>query len=299
MKITTISDELKRRYGHKVLKLSLSSGCTCPNRDGTKGWGGCSFCSEGGSGEFAALPAPPEVQIKQAKALVDGKFPSSLPASERKYIAYFQSFTNTYGDATRLEALYTEVIDRPEIVVLSLGTRPDCLPDEILEMLKRLNRKKPVWVELGLQTAHDDTAASFGRGYTLDVFEDAYRRLTDAGLEVIVHVILGLPGENKERMLDTICYLAKLKPALPGIKLHLLQILKGTLLEKQYLQQPFPLMTMEEYTDLVVECLKILPEETIIHRMTGDPPRRLLIAPEWSTDKKRVLNMLRSKIELA
>ena len=299
MKITTISDELKRRYGHKVLKLSLSSGCTCPTRDGTKGWGGCSFCSEGGSGEFASGWGPIAEQIEKAKALTDKKFPSALPASERQYIAYFQSFSNTYGSVGRLEPLYREVISRPEIVILSVGTRPDCLPDEMTDMLKRLHEEKPVWVELGLQTIHEGTAASFGRGYGLEIFEDAYRKLTDAGLEVIVHVILGLPGESREQMLETVRYLGGLKPVLGGIKLQLLQILKGTRLEEQYSRQPFPLMTMEEYTDLVVDCLRLLPEETVIHRMTGDPPRRLLAAPQWSTDKKRVLNMLKKKISLA
>ena len=290
---------MKETYGQKILKLSLSSGCTCPTRDGTKGRDGCSFCSAGGSGEFASSFAPVEEQMEKAKRLVDSKFPSSLPASQRRYIAYFQSFTNTYGDVSRLEKLYSDVLARPEIVVLSIATRPDCLPGEMVAMLGWLNRKKPVWVELGLQTIHESTAEAFGRGYTLDVFENAYRALTEAGLDVIVHVILGLPGETRKMMLETVRYLAGLDPVLSGIKLQLLQVLKGTRLERQYLAEPFPLMTREEYTDLVTDCLRLLPEETVIHRMTGDPPRRLLTAPEWCTDKKRVLNMLRRKIDAA
>lgn len=299
MEITTVSKALKQQYGSKVLKLSLSSGCTCPNRDGSLGRGGCSFCSEGGSGDFASSFAPVRKQIEAAKRRVDRKFPAALPPNERRYVAYFQSFTNTYGPVERLEPLYREVLSLPEIVTLSIGTRPDCLPYEMVCMLTRLNRVKPVWVELGLQTIHEKTAAAFGRGYSLDVFENAYQRLTAQGLTVIVHVILGLPGEDRQDMLETVRYLAGLRPVLPGIKLHLLHILKGTRLEKQYRQEPFPLMTMEEYTDLVVSCLQLLPKETVIHRMTGDPPRKLLVAPKWSTDKKRVLNMLRQKIEAA
>ena len=299
MQIVTVSDILKRRYGTKVLKLSLSSGCSCPNRDGTVGLGGCSFCSEGGSGEFAAPFLSVKEQIRCAKALTDKKFPASMPVSGRKYIAYFQSFSNTYGSVERLEPLYREVLGLPEIVILSVATRPDCLPDEMIDMIVRLDRIKPVWVELGLQTANEKTASSFGRGYTLDVFEEAYRKLTGAGITVIVHVILGLPGESREDMLNTVRYLSELHPALPGIKLQLLQILKGTRMETEYLRKPFPLMTMDAYTSLVVDCLKILPEGTVIHRMTGDPPRKLLTAPGWSTDKKQVLNMLRKKIEAA
>ena len=299
MQITTLSDMLKQKFGTKVLKLSLSSGCTCPTRDGTKGYGGCSFCSEGGSGDFAAPFAPIEQQLIHAKKQVDHKFPASLPSDARKYIAYFQSFTNTYGEVQRLEPLYREVIERPEIVILSIGTRPDCLPPEMIAMLENLNRTKPVWIELGLQTIHEKSAAAFGRGYSLNVFEDAYARLSGAGLPVIAHVILGLPGEQEEDMLDTVRYLAGLSPVLSGIKLQLLQVLKGTRLEQEYRKDPFPLMTMESYTDLIVRCLKLLPPETIIHRMTGDPPRSLLVGPGWCTDKKKVLNLLRRKIAAA
>ena len=286
-----LSQALKEAHGEKVYRLSLSSGCTCPNRDGTLGTGGCTFCSEGGSGEFAAEPVPLKEQLEQAKARIQAK------TNAEKFIAYFQSFTNTYGDPRRLRKLYTEAILREEVVVLSLGTRPDCLPEEILKMLRELNEIKPVWVELGLQTIHERTAAAFGRGYTLDVFEEANRRLKNAGVSVIVHVILGLPGESREDMLDTVRYLAGTEPRIDGIKLQLLQVLKGTRLGEEYLKQPFPLMTMEEYTDLVAESIRLLPEETVIHRMTGDGPRKLLIAPEWTLHKKTVLNTINRKLK--
>ena len=282
---------LRQRFGCKVMKLALNGGFTCPGRDGTLGTRGCIFCSEGGSGEFAAEPVPLKEQLEQAKARIQAK------TNAEKFIAYFQSFTNTYGDPRRLRKLYTEAILREEVVVLSLGTRPDCLPEEILKMLRELNEIKPVWVELGLQTIHERTAAAFGRGYTLDVFEEANRRLKNAGVSVIVHVILGLPGESREDMLDTVRYLAGTEPRIDGIKLQLLQVLKGTRLGEEYLKQPFPLMTMEEYTDLVAESIRLLPEETVIHRMTGDGPRKLLIAPEWTLHKKTVLNTINRKLK--
>ena len=296
MTIRTISDELKEKYGRKVLKLSLSSGCTCPNRDGTLGWGGCSFCSEGGSGDFASSFAPLSEQIREAKKRVDHKFPADMPEEDRKYIAYFQSFTNTYGDPERLRKLYLEAVCRPEIAVLSVGTRPDCLGGDMVRMLSGLNRIKPVWVELGLQTVHEKTAERVGRGYPLAAFADAYQRLKEAGLTVVVHVILGLPGETEEDMLDTVRYLARLQPVLDGIKLQNLYVLSGTRLAAEFQEDPFPIMTMEEYTDLVVKCLKELPEGVVIHRLTGDAPKRLLIEPLWSGDKKRVMNLLNAKI---
>ena len=291
-----ISDELKKIYGQKVLKLSLSSGCTCPNRDGTVGTGGCAFCSEGGSGEFASPFAPLDKQIASAKALVDSKFPEDMPAEERRYIAYFQSFSNTYGPVERLGSLYLEAISRPEIVALSVGTRPDCLPDEMIEMLAGLNKLKPVWVELGLQTIHEETAREMNRGYELAVFEEAYRQLKKAGLTVIVHVIFGLPGESREDMLETVRYLSRLQPALDGIKLQNLQVLKGTALGERYLREPFPLMTMDEYVSLVADAVGLLPQETVVHRLTGDPPKELLIEPKWCLNKRRVLNALRSEL---
>ena len=218
-----------------------------------------------------------------------------------KYIAYFQSYTNTYGDVGRLRALYSEALAHPQIAALDLGTRPDCLPPEMIAMLRdlRVQYKKPVWIELGLQTIHEETARRIRRGYELIVFEDAYRRLKEAGFEVIVHVILGLPGETREDMLETVRYLSVLTPPLDGIKLQLLHILKGTELAREYEADPFPLFTLDSYCDLVVDCLKLLPPETVVHRLTGDGPKRLLIEPQWSADKKRVLNTLMKKIREA
>ena len=296
MNYITLSEHYRRRFGRKVYKLSLQSGCSCPNRDGNIGFGGCIFCSEGGSGDFAAPLLPIEEQIQIAKHRVEHKLPKDKSG---RYIAYFQSYTNTYGDVKRLSMLYRKTLLFPEIVGISIGTRPDCLPEEMLDMLSELNTIKPVTVELGLQTVHNKTAEKIHRGYNTDVFEKAYKSLTLRGIEVVVHVILGLPGENIADMLDTIDYLAELKPVLPGIKLQLLHILKDTALAAEYSKNHFPIFTMDEYTDLVVECIRRLPEETVIHRMTGDGPKSLLIAPEWSGDKKRVLNMLNRKLREA
>ncbi len=284
-----LSTFLKNKYGEKVYRLALSSGCGCPNRDGTCGTGGCTFCSEGGSGEFATTI------FEEAKEKIAGK------TDARKFIAYYQSFTNTYGDVERLKALYTDAIMRDEVVALSLGTRPDCLGPEVMDMLKELNGIKPVWIELGLQTIHDETARRVNRGYDLSVFTDAYKRLKNAGITVIVHVILGLPGESKEMMLDTVRFLSELTPELDGIKLQNLQILKGTVMYQEFLKategasSDFYVMSMEEYTDLVAECIALLPDNCVVHRMQGDGPRKLLVEPLWSLDKKRVLNMLNAK----
>lgn len=284
-----LSTFLKNKYGEKVYRLALSSGCGCPNRDGTCGTGGCTFCSEGGSGEFATTI------FEEAKEKIAGK------TDARKFIAYYQSFTNTYGDVERLKALYTDAIMRDEVVALSLGTRPDCLGSEVMDMLKELNGIKPVWIELGLQTIHDETARRVNRGYDLSVFTDAYKRLKNAGITVIVHVILGLPGESKEMMLDTVRFLSELTPELDGIKLQNLQILKGTVMYQEFLKategasSDFYVMSMEEYTDLVAECIALLPDNCVVHRMQGDGPRKLLVEPLWSLDKKRVLNMLNAK----
>lgn len=297
-----ISEVLKERYGTKVYRLALSSGATCPNRDGTcalpdgtRLFGGCTFCSEGGSGEFAAPYVPVPEQIENARRRVDPKIPARIPEKDRRYIAYFQSFTNTYGPAERFREMFEEAIAHPQVVALSVGTRPDCLPEETVDMLRSLKERygKEVWVELGLQTVSDETAVRIHRGYALPVFEDAYRRLTDAGLTVIVHVILYLPGENREDMLTTIRYLAGLAPPLHGVKLQLLNILRGTAMASEYEEAPFYLPTLDEYADLLRECLDLLPAETVVHRLTGDGPKKLLIAPLWAADKKRVINRLR------
>lgn len=288
MRLRFLSDVLKEKYGEKIYRLALSSGCTCPNRDGTAGTGGCTFCSEGGSGEFAAIPAPIGEQIEAAKKLVRAK------TKGEHFIAYFQSYTNTYGDLERLRALYTETAARDDIVILSIGTRPDCLSDDVIAMLSEINRIKPVWVELGLQTAHDATAERINRCYPRTVFEGAYQRLKDAGLTVIVHLIFGLPGESEADMLASVRYLAGLNPPPDGVKLQLLQILRGTKLGEEFLQNPWPVMTLPEYAELLMKALSLLPEETVIHRITGDGPKKLLIEPKWCADKKRVLNTLRA-----
>ena len=286
-----LSEVLRETYGEKVYKLSLSSGCTCPNRDGTLGFGGCTFCSEGGSGEFAAASAPIEKQLKEAKARIRKK------TDAKRFIAYFQSYTNTYGDLDRLEALYTETLRHEEIEILSLGTRPDCLGGDVLAMLQRLNAIKPVWIELGLQTIHERTAKAVHRGYDLASFERGYHALKALGLTVIVHVIFSLPCETKEDMLDTVRYLAALDPAPDGVKLQMLHVLRGTQLGAQYETAPFPLLGLEEYAELIAESVRILPEETVIHRLTGDAPGSLLIAPEWTRNKKRVLNAIQREIQ--
>lgn len=301
MNYLSFNDAMRARFGTKVYRLSLQSGCTCPNRDGTIGTGGCTFCSEGGSGDFAAPLLPIGEQIEEARKRVDAKISASIAPQDRRYIAYFQSYTNTYGDPERLRRVYSEALQHPQIVALDLGTRPDCLPPEMIAMLRGLRSEydKPVWIELGLQTIHEKTAGRINRGYKLEVFEDAYRRLKDEGFEVIVHVILGLPGESREDMLETVRYLSLLTPALDGIKLQLLHILKGTELAREYEADPFPLFTLDSYCDLVVDCLKLLPPQTVVHRLTGDGPKRLLIEPQWSADKKRVLNTLSRKIREA
>ena len=258
MNYLSFNDAMRARFGTKVYRLSLQSGCTCPNRDGTIGTGGCTFCSEGGSGDFAAPLLPIGEQIEEARKRVDAKISASIAPQDRRYIAYFQSYTNTYGDPERLRRVYSEALQHPQIVALDLGTRPDCLPPEMIAMLRDLRSEydKPVWIELGLQTIHEKTAGRINRGYKLEVFEDAYRRLKDEGFEVIVHVILGLPGESREDMLETVRYLSLLTPALDGIKLQLLHILKGTELAREYEADPFPLFTLDSYCDLVVDCLR-------------------------------------------
>lgn len=256
---------------------------------------GCSFCSSGGSGEFAGGSDRFEdidVQIDRAKELIAKK------TDAKSFIAYFQSYTNTYGDVDRLGKLYKSVIMRDDIEILSLGTRPDCLGGDVMDMLMELNAIKPVWIELGLQTIHEKTALRIDRGYGLEVFDAAYRRLKKAGISVIVHVIFGLPGESREDMLETVRYLSGLEPTLDGIKIQNLQILKGTRISEEYRRaSDFHVMSMEEYTDLVAQAIALLPKETVVHRMTGDGPRWLLEQPLWSLDKKRVLNMLTKKTE--
>ncbi len=288
----TLNRYLRETFGEKVYKLALDGGMSCPNRDGTIGTGGCIFCSVGGSGDFAeGRRGSVAEQLERAKARVRGKTDAA------KFIAYFQSYTNTYAPVEYLEKLFSDALAEESVVALSIGTRPDCLPDEVVDLLARLNRSKPVWVELGLQTIHAETARYIRRGYGLEVYEDALRRLKAAGLNVIVHVILGLPGESREMMLETIDYLAGAHRP-DGIKLQLLHVLEGTDLAAEYRAGKFAVMEMEEYFDLLFECLRRLPEDMVIHRLTGDGPKRTLIAPKWTADKKRVLNTLRRELEI-
>lgn len=298
--------ELKRQFGRKLYKLALDGGMTCPNRDGTLGTRGCIFCSEGGSGDFACSCADGMNEaIEAARKRVSRKMPPAgkntgegtqkRTGEEASYIAYFQSFTNTYAPVSYLDQLYGRAISHPDIALVSIGTRPDCLPPETVSLLSRYNRQKPVWVELGLQTIHPDTAAFIRRGYPLSVFEDALYRLKEAGLTVIVHLILGLPFETREQMLQSVSYLASLP--VDGVKLQLLHVLKGTDLADFYQADPFPLLTMEEYLDLVIDCVELLPPEITIHRITGDGPKNLLIAPQWSAHKRLVLNSLHKRFK--
>lgn len=290
-----LPDYCKEKFGTKVYRLALSSGATCPNRDGKVGVGGCSFCSEKGSGEFAIDVMDLDLQIERAKALISKKFPNSINTAERKYIAYFQSFSNTYGDTKRLIGLFERAINKDEVVALSIATRPDCFSEEMLNSLDRLNKIKPVWIELGLQTINENTARAFNRGYTLDVFEKTYTELKKRNFEVIVHMILGLPGESEEDMYATVKYLSK--KHIDGIKIHGLHILKGTRLASEYEKHPFKIMSLEEYTRVLINCLKLLQKDTVVHRMTGDGDKKILIEPQWSADKKRVLNYINKKIK--
>ncbi len=276
---------LKERFNSKIYKLALDEGMTCPNRDGTLGNKGCIFCSAGGSGDFAQKrDTSVSEQIKKAKERVKDKI------KDGKYIAYFQSYTNTYAPVSYLRELFFEAISEKDIVALSIGTRPDCLGEEVLDLLEELNNVKPVFVELGLQTVHERTAKFIRRGYPLSVYDAAAANLKKRGINVVTHVIIGLPDESKEDILATVRYVAD---KTDGIKLQLLHILKGTDLEEHYLRGEFKALTMEEYFSILKDCIRILPKNVVIHRLTGDAPKSLLVAPEWSADKKRVLNSMK------
>lgn len=276
---------LRNRFGCKVYKISINGGFTCPNRDGTCGTRGCIFCSAGGSGDFAEDPRLSVTQqIEKGKARVQNKIKSG------KYIAYFQAFTNTYAPVEVLRKKFTEAIEHPDIVMLSVATRPDCLPDDVIDLLAQLNTVKPVSVELGLQTIHQKSADYIRRGYDLSCFDNAVCRLKKAGLEVVCHIILGLPGESKSDMLQSVDYACK--SGINGIKLQLLHVLKHTDLEKEYRDGNFKTLTFEEYLDIIKSCVEIIPKEIVIHRLTGDGAKKDLIAPLWSADKKKVLNAI-------
>lgn len=282
---------LEERFGEKVYKVALNGGMSCPNRDGKIGHRGCIFCSEGGSGDFASdAQLSITEQINSQIAQISQKRPVN------KYIAYFQAYTNTYAPVEYLEKIFTEAISHEKIVALSIGTRPDCLPDEIIALLEQLNKIKPVWIELGLQTIHEDTAAYIRRGYPLATFEDTVSRLHRAGIEIIVHTILGLPGETHEKVLETIDYLNQ-KP-ISGIKLQLLHVLKNTDLATEYEQGVFQVLDQDSYLNLLIDCLEHLRPDIVVHRVTGDGPKDLLIAPTWSSAKRTVLNNLHHEMKL-
>ncbi len=290
MRYNSLNNYLKTKYGCKVYKLSISSGLSCPNRDGTISTGGCIFCSNGGSGDFATshLLSVTE-QIELAKDKVASKI------KDGKYIAYFQSFTNTYGDIDYLEKIFSEAINHPDIVGISIGTRPDCLGPDILKLLEKLNKIKPIWIELGLQTIHEKTAEYINRGYTLNVFDKAVSDLNKINIDIIVHLIVGLPFETPDDIIESVKYVASKNIA--GIKIQLLHVLKNTPLEKEYLNNKFSVLSMEEYVDIIAECLKYIPPNIVIHRLTGDGPKSILIAPQWSADKKRVINYINKRFD--
>ena len=284
MKYTTLNNYLKERFGEKVYKIALNSGFTCPNRDGSIDTRGCIFCSKGGSGDFAESP-----DLTITEQIENGKKRLEKKIKNGKYIAYFQAFTNTYAPVERLRTIYEEAINHPDIVALSIGTRPDCLGDDVLALLDELNKIKPIFVELGLQTINEDTAKYIRRGYTLEVYDKAVADLHKIGINVVTHIILGLPNESKEDMLNSVKYACKVTD---GIKLQLLHILKGTDLAKDYEQGKFEVLTLEQYTEIIKECVQIIPENVVIHRLTGDGAKKDLIAPLWSADKKTVLNTI-------
>ena len=285
-----LSDHYREKFGCKVYKLSLDGGFTCPNRDGTCGSRGCIFCAGDGSGAFAEKDCGDiRQQLEMAKRRVEAKNKNG------KYIAYFQSFTNTYAPVDYLRRIYTEAMAPEDIVGLAVGTRPDCLGDDVIALLADLNRKKPVSVELGLQTVHPESVRYIRRGYDTAAYFDAVRRLKAAGLEVVTHIILGLPGETADMMTETTRQAAA--AGTDGVKFHLLHVLRGTDLAEDYAAGKFEVLSMEEYGEILKTCISVLPEHIVIHRITGDGAKKDLIAPMWSADKKKVLNYLHKVLE--
>lgn len=284
MKYTTLNSYLKNKFGCKVYKLAIDGGFTCPNRDGTLGTRGCIFCSRGGSGEFAENK---EKSVTQQ--IDDGKKRVEKKIKDGKYIAYFQAFTNTYAPVCKLKSLYTEAINHPDIVALSIGTRPDCLGDDVLELLDEMNKIKPVFIELGLQTIHENTAQYIRRGYSLEVYDKAVDDLHKIGINVVTHLIIGLPGESEQDILQSVEYVCQ---KTDGIKLQLLHILEGTDLADEYRECKVDVLSLEKYTSIIKHCVEIIPDNVVIHRLTGDGAKKDLIAPLWSADKKHVLNTI-------
>lgn len=292
MEYLSFNKYLKDKFGQKVYKISLDGGFTCPNRDGKTGTRGCIFCSKGGSGDFAEnRDMSITEQIESGKKKVEKKIKSG------KYIAYFQAFTNTYAPVETLRQKYEQAINHPDIVALSIATRPDCLGDDVLRLLDEMNKIKPVFVELGLQTIHQKSAKYIRRGYDLSVYDKAVRDLKKIGVNVVVHVILGLPNESENDMLETVKYVCE--SGVNGIKLQLLHVIDGTDLAKDYEKGLFKTLEFDEYVNLIVKCVKIIPKDIVIHRLTGDGAKKDLIAPLWSADKKRVLNAINKALREA
>ena len=290
MRLKLLNDYLRETFGCKVYKIALNAGFTCPNRDGTLGTDGCIFCSAGGSGEFAE-----DATLSITEQIEAGKARVAKKIKDGKYIAYFQAYTNTYAPIERLRSLYLEAAGHPDIVALSIATRPDCLSEEVLDLLGEMKKIKPVWIELGLQTMHPKTAAYIRRGYDLPIYDRAVRELRSRGIEVITHVILGLPGETIPEMLETVRYVCD--SGATGIKLQLLHVLKETDMEKEYLEGRVQVLSEDEYLDILEQCLRVIPEQVVIHRLTGDGDKRLLVAPLWSGDKKHVWNRIQKIME--
>lgn len=286
----SLNEYLIHTFGEKVYKISLNGGMTCPNRDGTLDTRGCIFCSGGGSGDFAG-----SASLSVTEQIEDGKRLLSKKYSGNKYIAYFQAYTNTYAPIEKLHRLFYEAINHPDIVCLSIATRPDCLDDEIIRLLTELNRIKPVWIELGLQTIHEDSASFIRRGYPLSVYDTAVGKLKAAGISVITHMIVGLPHEDASMMYETARYIARCGS--DGIKIQLLHILNHTDLGKYYLEGNYTPLTLEEYMDILFHIIELLPPDMVIHRITGDGPKKLLLAPPWSGDKKKVLNTIQAELD--
>lgn len=284
-----LNEYLRDRFGCKVYKIALNGGFTCPNRDGSLGTGGCIFCSAGGSGEFAE-----DAALSITEQIDRGKMRVSDKIRNGKYIAYFQAYTGTYAPIERLRSLYTGAISHPDIVALSIATRPDCLPDEVLDLLEELCRIKPVWIELGLQTIHDHSIRYIRRGYENAVFDKAVSELHKRGIEVITHVIIGLPGETKDDILRTVIYACD--KGTDGIKLQLLHVLKGTDLETDYNKGLVNILSEDEYIDILKSCAAVIPDDVVIHRLTGDGDKKLLVAPLWSGNKKHVYNRIRNEV---
>lgn len=277
----SIGSHLKQVFGCKVAKLSIDGGFTCPNRDGTKGTGGCIFCSSSGSGDMAGT-------IPQQIDLLSHKWPNA------KYLAYFQSHTNTYGPVSQLREAYATALAHPDVIGLAIATRPDCLSDEVLDLLSCFHEKTYLWVELGLQTIHEDSATMINRCYDLSVYDDAIAKLHDRGIRVVTHLILGLPGESREQMLDSVDYVCG-SGELFGVKLHMLNVVKGSPMAQLY-PDYVPFASIWDYVDLAVDALELIPKNITIHRISGDAPRPILIAPEWSYKKRTILNGIHHRL---